>query len=313
MGDGEVADNSEATTVALGEYKSNFDQVVLSAIGSSIATGGNILQAIKNDGRLYKLVNNIELASAGNGRYYGWSRGASGKFNGQGEFAKVGGAAAVVASQVFAQGMLIQISFQLAELQAAIQEIKDEIIQLEISRLNGSIKSINRDLNAFRNTGNKAGLGSSLSSATAQFTVVCDAVGRMIDQTESKPKFWSKYDWPFRPKTQEVVARQCSLIGMGLKCLCNSIQSIALGYSVYDPKTGRKAAFDCINEINSLKLGKLQEDLRVLPYDKWGDFEDKLEITRGLLPPLLKNQGKRPIFILSGNEIHNLIEGTANG
>jgi hypothetical protein len=308
MGDGEVADNSEATNVAVGEYKSNFDQLWLSTIGSSVATGGNVLQAIKNDGTLYKLVSNTELASAGNGLKFGVDRRAGGAIKEHAKFAKVGGTAAVVASQVFAQGMLIQIAFQLAELQAAVEEIKSDLFEDFISSLNGSSIAVSDAIGAK----DKTTVATSIPTARKDFKRLRDAIEREIQRVVSRPTLSS--NWCFwKPSVQNVAEKQCLRIGKGLNCLFNSMRCVATGYSIIDQRTGQKVAFDLIREINSLPLEKLQDDLRALPYQRWQEFEETLQKTRDVMPPLLAAQKKKPVFILSGHEIHRLMKENTNG
>lgn len=95
----ESVENNEATTIAVDEYKSSFEQLWLSTIGSSVATGAHVLQSIKNNGTLYRLVSNTKLSSAGKGLYYGVGRGGvKNSIKEHGIFAKVGGTAAAVAS-----------------------------------------------------------------------------------------------------------------------------------------------------------------------------------------------------------------------
>lgn len=182
---------NEATDIAIGEYKSNFDQLWLSTIGSSVATGANILQAIKNDGTLYRLVSNTKLSAAENGLKYGVERGADGAIKGHGKFAKVGGTTAAVASQVLAQGMLIQMSFQLQALQAAIDDIKKDLFETQISDLNGSVKSVAYAITVFSNTGDKTMISSKVGDVISPFEKLCDAVEREISRIDSKSTFFS--------------------------------------------------------------------------------------------------------------------------
>lgn len=306
------SDDTNSSNIAIGEYQNNFRELLLSTVGTSLATGGHILQTIGNDGTFYRLVSKTELYPAGEGEFWGVGRDAKGHIDGHGRFSKVGGTAAAVASQVFAQGMLIQISFQLAELQAAIQDIKEDRFKDKIRDLNGAVRSIGNDFLTFTNTGSKGGLYSSLSRATQYFSVLCDVVKEEISGTVSNPKFWSCHDWLFWKNTQKDAARRCSLIRSGLDSLWNSIRSMALGYSILDQETGKKVAFDCIKDIDSLDLSKFQEDLRALPYKEWGGFEDQLQKMQKCLKTILHDKEKKPVFILSGHEIHSLME-EANG
>lgn len=299
-------EENEATDIAIGEYKTNFDQLWLSTIGSSVATGANVFQAIKNDGTLYRLVNDVKLNQVGKNLYEGLGRN-KGKYTDFGIFEKVGGTTAAVASQVFAQGMLIQISFQLAELQTAIEEIRSELFKDKIRDLKGSSQAV---LDAIC-TRDKITVATSISAARRDFTRLRDAIDDEIKHVNTTSFTSNWYLW--KPSVQSIAEKQCSQIGEGLNYLLYSVRIIATGYAIIDQQTGQKVAFDLITLTNSLPLAKLQEDLRILPYEKWQGFEEYLQKKRDAMQHLLQAQMKKPVFILSGHEIHALIKRATNG
>ena len=305
MSCGEPFEENEATDIAMGEYESNFDQLWLSTIGSSVATGSNVLQAIKNDGTLYRLVNDAKLSSAGNGLKSAVERLPDGSIKKHGVFAEVGGTTAAVASQVLAQGMLIQMSFQLQALQAAVDDIKKDLLETQISDLNGTVKSVAYAITVFSNTGDKTMISSKVGDVISPFEKLSDTVEREISRIDSKSGFFKNW---FGKSVQQTAAEQCSQIGKGLNCLLRSIDTICKGYSICDQKTGLIVAKDLVGKLASLDLVKLQEDVRGLPYDRWGHFEESLGNAQTTLPTILTSLEKKPVILLPGRTIHSIME-----
>lgn len=303
----EPFEDNEATDIAVGEYKSNFNQLWLSTFGSSVATGANVLQAIKNDGTLYRLVSNTKLSAAENGLKYGVERGADGAIKGHGKFAKVGGTTAVVASQVLAQGMLIQMSFQLQALQAAVDDIKNDLFESKIDDLTGCVESVVYAITVFGSNGDKGPISSAIAQVIPSFEILLGAVKREIVRIDSKSYFWSTKNW-FGKSVQQATAERCAQIGRGLKCLAYSIDTISKGYSICDQRTGLNVAKQLVGKLVSLDLKKLQEDVRGLPYDRWGGFEESLCNAQTTLPTILTSLEKKPVILLPGRTIHSIME-----
>lgn len=306
----EVAADSEATNVAVDEYKSKFDQLLLSIIGSSVATGANVFQAIKNDGTLYRLVSNTKLETIGNNQYRPYERGANGTFKKQATFAKAGGTTAAVASQVFAQGMLIHIAIQLDELRSLVQTIRNDSFKDACNNLKGTIEAMDIGIRNFKSLGNRELLANPLNDFPSSFDVLYGKVRDRMCDIQTKPKFlenWHLWGKGF----QGGIEQECMLICSALGWLFTSIQIAVKGYSIFNPGIGISEARKRFDEMNTLDYSRLLDALRILPYDNhWKAFENDVFEISNKLPLLVEGFGKRPVLVMTGKELRSVKENS---
>lgn len=281
-------------------YDSNLREALKQSIGSDIATAASVGKTIK-DGSLYKVIGE-PLQQNSNGNYSGVYRGENGKITGHAEFEKAGVNAARIASQVFAQGMLISIACDLQEIKHDLQDIKDELFFDHVGEVISILQTVEKEIETYQfgHEEKMADLRRELSTKTNDLR---QAVSRRLEKLSPSITLWDNWN-PFRPKHDQITA-ELNLLIPAIETLIKGITVSAELYSLIGPEQGIKSyCYDLKNLRKDIDFGKLYECSRFLPCNERSvSIQNNFRQFPHTVDKFLKIKEQRPVMFIDGKSL----------
>ena len=210
--------------------------------------------------------------------------------------------AARIASQLFAQGMLISIACDLKEIKQDLQDIKDELFSGYVGAVKSALLAAEREIEAYR-FGHAGGLDHIRVELGLKISDLRQAVARRLKQEKLSPKI-SLLDNFFRPKHDQI-ADELNLLIPAIETLMKGMKVSAELYSLIDPELGINS---CCSDLENLRkeidFKKLYDFSRFLPYNQsTSSIQNNFRQFPGTVDKVLQMKKQRPVMFIEGKSL----------